>query len=246
MNDENNRLIEIDGVSKKGYEWKQTKLKRETFKAAGNNTEARNQSQRLKAIEEKYQLIADKTGIKAQYERMAIVKGKSVDNSAKSGIIKERDFASRNLAMSLRKPRTYILSDSEIKVLKDDIKAIKADESIFRFNSGYQTSYVDEFDIINIRGDVLPDKNSKNPRDLMSSRAVIAHEYYGHRPYRGTKLSKGAWNDEFRASYMAAKNTPNLTDEDRRYLVLDALERAKEGGITIKNNEFIRRTIYGY
>ena len=100
LNAENNRLIEIDGVSKKGYEWKQTmrrleragketKLKRETFKAAGNNTEARNQNQRLKAFEEKYQLIADKTGIKAQYERMAIVKGKSVDNSAKSGIIKE-------------------------------------------------------------------------------------------------------------------------------------------------------------
>lgn len=86
LNAENNRLVEIDGVSKKGYEWKQTmrrferagkeaKLKRETFKAAGNNTEARNQSERLKAIEEKYKLIADKTGIKAQYERMAIVKG---------------------------------------------------------------------------------------------------------------------------------------------------------------------------
>ena len=100
LNEENQRPITIDGVTKTGYEWKQTmrrferagkqtKLKRETFKAAGNNTEARNQSQRLKAIEEKYQLIADKTGIKAQYERMAIVKGKSVDKSAKSGIIKE-------------------------------------------------------------------------------------------------------------------------------------------------------------
>ncbi len=86
LNAENERSIEIDGVIKTGYEWKQTmrrleragkqtKLKRETFKAAGNNTEARNQNQRLKAIEEKYQLIADKTGIKAQYERMAIVKG---------------------------------------------------------------------------------------------------------------------------------------------------------------------------
>ena len=80
----------------------------------------------------------------------------------------------------------------------------------------------------------------------MSSRAVIAHEYYGHRAYRGTKLRKGAWNDEFRASYMAAKNTPNLSDEDRRYLILDALERAKESGVTIKYNDFIRRTLYGY
>ena len=98
---ENKRPIEIDGVTKTGYEWKQTmrsleragkqtKLKRETFKSEGNNIAARKQSQRLQAIEEKYQLIADKTGIKAQYEKMAIVKGKSVDNSGKSDIIKEQ------------------------------------------------------------------------------------------------------------------------------------------------------------
>jgi hypothetical protein len=82
----------------------------------------------------------------------------------------------------------------------------------------------------------------------MSSRAVLAHEYYGHRPYRNVinHLPIGSWNDEFRASYMAAKNTPGLTDEDRRYLVIDALERAKESGITIKNNGFIIHIIYGY
>ena len=256
LNAENNRLIEIDGVSKKGYEWKQTmrrferagkeaKLKRETFKAAGNNTEARNQSERLKAIEEKYQLIADKTGIKAQYERMAIVKGKTVDNSVKSGIIKERNISSREMANGMRRPSTYILSDDEIKRLKVDIEAIGADISVFEFNRGRYTGYNDDTDKIKIRGDVLPDLNSQHPRDLMSSRAVIAHEYYGHRAYRGTKVEKGSWNDEFRASYVAAKNTPNLSTEDRRYLVLDAIERAKEKGITIKNNDFIRRILYG-
>ena len=71
----------------------------------------------------------------------------------------------------------------------------------------------------------------------MSERAAIAHEYYGHRAYRGTKVEKGAWNDEFRASYMAAKNCPNLSEEDRYYLVLDALERAKEAGVTIHYRE---------
>jgi hypothetical protein len=45
---------------------------------------------------------------------------------------------------------------------------------------------------------------------------------------------------------MAAKNAPNLTDEDRRYLILDALERAKEKGVSIKHNGFIRRILYGY
>jgi type III secretion system FlhB-like substrate exporter len=45
---------------------------------------------------------------------------------------------------------------------------------------------------------------------------------------------------------MAAKNAPNLSNEDRGYLVLDALERAKEAGITIKHNDFIRRVLHGY
>ncbi|MMZ66548.1 hypothetical protein D1872_290540 [compost metagenome] len=80
----------------------------------------------------------------------------------------------------------------------------------------------------------------------MSERAVLAHEYYGHRAYSGTRLPPGSWNDEFRASYMAAKNTPNLTDEDRIYLMLDAIERAKEAGVTIKYNDFMRRILYGF
>lgn len=171
---------------------------------------------------------------------------KTVDKIGKSDIIKEdRNISSRNMANGLRKPPTYVLSDKEIESLKTDIEAIGADENIFKFNAGRQTAYDEVLDEIRVRGDVLPDTNSLHPRDLMSSRAVLAHEYYGHRAYRGTKLTKGSWNDEFRASYMAAKNTPNLTDEDRRYLVLDALERAKESGVSIRNNDFIRRILYG-
>jgi hypothetical protein len=44
---------------------------------------------------------------------------------------------------------------------------------------------------------------------------------------------------------MAAKNTPNLSDEDRRYLTMDALERAKSAGVAIKYNNFIRSVLYG-
>ena len=54
------------------------------------------------------------------------------------------------------------------------------------------------------------------------------------------------WIDEFRASYMAAKDTPQLSDDDRRYLVLDALERAKEANVSIKHNDFIRSVLHGY
>jgi len=149
-------------------------------------------------------------------------------------------------AGGLRRSAYKTISEFEINHLKNEIGAIGADESIFKFNTGYSTGYRDDSDIINVRGDVFPDTNSTHPRDLMSERAVLAHEYYGHRSYRYTSLDKGSWNDEFRASYMAAKNTPNLTEEDRIYLVLDALERAKEAGVTIEYNGFIRRLLYGY
>lgn len=262
LNAENAREIEIDGIKKTGYGWKQTMRRLETearktheqitlLKASGDKEGVRQLRDKLCAIEDKYYNIADGAGMKAQPQRMAVVKVKKyknlLQNDGDSGIINfERSISSRSMANGLRKPATHILSEIEIEIVKEDIIAIGADEKVFRFNSGFQTSYSDKFDVIFVRGDVLPDETSQHPRDLMSTRAVIAHEYYGHRVYRGTKLKKGSWNDEFRASYMAAKNTPNLSHEDRRYLILDALERAKESGVTIKNNDFIRRTLYGY
>ncbi len=171
---------------------------------------------------------------------------KAVANGGKSGIIEEKEIANRNMANGLRTSATHILTAEEITSIRADILAIGADETIFRFNAGRYTGYNDDGDFINIRGDVLPDGYSNHPRDKMSQRAVIAHEYYGHRANRNTTLPKGSWNDEFRASYMAAKNCPNLSDEDRRYLIMDALERAKEAGVSINYNDFIRRVLYGY
>lgn len=181
-----------------------------------------------------------KGGTTAEWNRLK--ENSAVANTGRSGIIK----IERAMANGLRRSVYHVLSDEEIEAIRADIKAIGADETVFEFNSGSQTGYSDKYDIINVRGDVLPDNASTHPRDLMSSRAVLAHEYYGHRAYRGTNLEAGSWNDEFRASYMAAKNAPNLTDEDRYYLILDALERAKEAGVTISYNDFIRRVLYGY
>ena len=153
LNAENNRLIEIDGVSKKGYEWKQTmrrleragkeaKLKRETFKVAGNNTEVRNQNMRLKAIEEKYQLIADKTGIKAQYERMAIVKGKSVDKSVKSGYNRFRKVQNIGNFKDLEEPMqkrhiTKLIKEMDIDYSDIEIDIIRKEELIGTGLMGY-------------------------------------------------------------------------------------------------------------
>lgn len=171
---------------------------------------------------------------------------KDLTNTGNGDIISTKDYDSpRAMANGGRRSRYHTLTDDEIKSLREDIDAIKADPKAFAFNAGSMTGYYDEFDLINVKGDVLPDNNSLHPRDLMSSRAVLAHEYYGHRAYRGTKIKKCSWNDEFRASYMAAIKSPGLSDEDRRYLILDALERAKEGGVTIRYNKTIRRILYG-
>lgn len=173
--------------------------------------------------------------------------GTGVDKTAESGIIKERKITNRNMANGLRKSADIKLSESDKEHLLLEIDKIKADRNVFVFRDGFGSGYSDERDKIFVSSNIFPSNDGSNhPRDLMSERAALAHEYYGHRANRGTKLLKGSWNDEFRASYMAAKNCPNLSDDDRRYLILDALERARESGVTIKNNDFIRRILYGY
>ncbi len=101
LNRENAKQIEIDGVTKSGYEWKQTmrRLEAETrktkeqmaiLKASGDKEGVRQLRDKLNAINEKYYKVAKASGIKAQPQRMSIVKGntgKIVDNAAKSGII---------------------------------------------------------------------------------------------------------------------------------------------------------------
>ena len=149
-----------------------------------------------------------------------------------------------------RRSKFLILTDDEIAGLKEDIRAIGADERIFRFNEGYQTGFSESSKLILVRGDVLPDLSSNHPRDLMSSRAVLAHEYYGHRYFDelyGVKNPlANSWNDEFRASYFAALKAPNLSDIDRHHLMADAVERAREAGVTIKLTDEIRRVLYGF
>jgi hypothetical protein len=149
-----------------------------------------------------------------------------------------------------RTSKYRVLNEEEISSIIKIIKILGADPSIFRFNQGNQTGFLDSKGIINVRGDVLPDLNSTHPRDLMSPMAVIAHEYYGHKYYWdkfGVRNPEpGAWNDEFRASYHAAIYAPNMSNMDRMYLMMDALERAKEGGVSIRITEIMRRILYGY
>lgn len=166
---------------------------------------------------------------------------KSVANSNTRGIMNER-----GLAMSLRKPKSHILTDVEIQSIVDDAASIEMDTSILRFNAGTRTGFVEERGIINIRGDILPDTEGITARDRMSQKAVLAHEYYGHYKNHPSPYGIDDWRDEFMASYDAAIRTPNLTDIERRDLMIDAYDRAKEAGAFDGYDNIARRIIYGY
>jgi hypothetical protein len=92
---------------------------------------------------------------------------------------------------------------------------------------------------------VLPDVDSAHPRDRLSARAVLAHEYYGHYCFSPSAFEATDWRDEMRASYIAAIRAPNLTEDDRKYLMLDAYERAREAGHYFDYSKKAREIIYG-
>jgi hypothetical protein len=175
----------------------------------------------------------------------------TVDNAAVRTLMEVRVGAGTSARPTggLRTSPALVLDQSQIHRLTQEFIEVGGDPSILRFNRGSQTAYLDKRDRINVRGDVLPIEGALHPRSSMSSRAVLAHEL-GHRQHRDVrdvpKLQPGAWNDEFRASYWAAKNAPSLTHTERVDLLNDAISRAREGGIPIRLNKFMKETLYGY
>lgn len=152
----------------------------------------------------------------------------------------------RTLALGMRRPASHVLSDEEIEKIKAEARSIGIDEKILRFNTGNQTCFLEQEGVIEICGDILPDETSKIARDAMSIRAVLAHEHYGHYMSHPSKYSANDWRDEFQASYTAAIKAPNLSREDRSYLMIDAYDRAREAGVYIAYDEKAKEIIYGY
>lgn len=175
-------------------------------------------------------------------------------------IIKAFDINNKNklFANGMRTSRFHELTPEEKAFILREIKAIEADETKFVFNSKQhnRTCYEPEADIVYIAGDILPDVTSasNHTRDLMSIRAVLAHEYYGHRPHRDEYLQDlyqgfytiPRWRDEYRASYEAARYCPNLNQMDKYHLIQDAIDRCQEAGYQIKNDGFMMEVLYGY
>jgi hypothetical protein len=172
---------------------------------------------------------------------------KGVEDASKTGKTAESvEDLSRGSGGHRRSPRE-VLTPEEITKLTEEFVELGGDPNMLRFNKGRHTGYSDDLDKINVRGDVNPleGEGITHPRSTMTTKAVLAHEL-GHQAHQGTKLPINAWNDEFRASYWAAKNLPNLTLEERVSLIQDAILRAQEANIPIKNNAFMRKILYGY
>lgn len=207
---------------------------------------------------DEYSRYCKKMGLKEQRERIYYdMRGRvapSKQNYQKYLVENNRQKAkargiiklNRNMSNGLRTSPLHILSEKEIALIIDDAKLLEIPTKVLRFNVGSQTGFSDREGVINIRGDILPDETSDNLRDRLSQKAVLAHEYYGHYKSHPSSFRIGDWRDEFRASYRAAIDAPNLSDEERRMLMLDAYDRAKESGVAVKYNKMARKMIYGY
>lgn len=201
---------------------------------------------RYRQQQQQYRSFSKVMKLPQQMERVYGKGNNNLVNSSRFDIIKAREVSHREMANGLRKSPLIPLSEKDKSFILEEIKAIEADESVFIFRDGVGSGYSDGRDIVYVSSNIFPSNDdSVHPRDRMSVRAALAHEYYGHRVHRNSTLALGDWRDEFRASYSAAKRCPNLTAEDRAYLILDAVERANEAGVSIKYNSFMKRCLYG-
>ena len=152
----------------------------------------------------------------------------------------------RDMSNGARRSPLYHLNEQDITYVEQAASEIGIPAEALSFNTGTRTSYSDISGKINVRGDVFPDERSRSNRDSLTVKATLAHEYYGHAAYPNTKVQPGDWRDEFRASYRAALDTPNLSDEERRMLMIDAYERASEVGAKLNYTKDYRRIVHGY
>lgn len=159
----------------------------------------------------------------------------------------------RNFSKGMRKG-IHQLTDEEVLLVENEILRLKIDKAYIEIDrTGKYKTHYDEFeDKVIIGYDIIPDDEYPDQkRDILSIGAVLAHEYYGHRPFRDKYIKDfnegiftyGFWEDEYNASYFAARNAPNLTKEERQMLVEDALDRKREANIEVVYDDFIRKIL---
>lgn len=176
--------------------------------------------------------------------------GRSIErqflNNGKMMTIRELEKKTvRNMANGSRRGLFEDITDAEKQFVKDECKRLGIDLKIVKFENNVKTAYIDSTDIVRIGSDVFPSNDdSVNPIDRMPVACVLAHEYYGHRHFRNTKLIPNSPIDEFRASYYSSVHGKNLSDDERRMLMQSALFVANQGGMKITMTDEIRRILY--
>jgi hypothetical protein len=159
----------------------------------------------------------------------------------------ERSAAPRGARAGYRRSPFIDLSPEEIEQIEEEFREIGGDPTMLRFNTATRTRYVDGVGTIQVNGDVFPSgpPDPMCPNATMSSRAVLAHEL-GHHHFDVAEnhpdyLPPGTPEDEMRVSRWAAEHVRGLSDEERRFLVLDAQNR----GVPLPSDPFVRRALYG-
>lgn len=102
-----------------------------------------------------------------------------------------RGIDTRNMANGGRKSKFIKLTEAEKDFIIKEAKAIGIDEKYISFRDYRATGYDTEKDLIFVSSQIFPAQDdSPIARDRMSVRAVLAHEYYGHRANRTTSIHK--------------------------------------------------------
>lgn len=161
------------------------------------------------------------------------------------GIDNDRERPARGMSNGPRRGNLTAVSDVEQQQIRQWADELKIPQGLLSFNTGYQTSFDDDTGLINIRGDVFPSEFAANYESILSAKAALAHEYYGHYLHH-SQFDPGDWRDEFQASYRAALDAPGLSDTDRILLMIDAFERPQVAGVKVELNKIARRIIYGF
>jgi hypothetical protein len=181
---------------------------------------------------------------KSAFDELA--RGRLARSEGSSAAI-QRSQGPRAARAGYRRSPFIELSPEEIEQVKREFQEIGGDSSMLKFNTGATTGYIDGDGEIRVCGDVFPSgpPDPLQPNATMSCRAALAHEL-GHHHFDVAEdhpayLPPGLPEDEMRASRWAAEYVPGLTDEERRFLLLDAQNR----GCPLPSDVFVLRMLYG-
>jgi hypothetical protein len=182
---------------------------------------------------------------KAAFDRLG--HGRTVEARDASVSTVARPADPRRARAGYRRSAFIDLSPEEMEQIRQEFREIGGDSRMLRFNTGTKTAYIDRLRRIEVNGDVFPSgpPDPLQPNATMTSRAALAHEL-GHDHFNVAKdhpdyLPPGIPEDEMRASRWAAEYVPGLTDEERRFLILDAQNR----GVPLPSDPFVLRVLYG-